>query len=82
MTRTRRVPLEPAGGVRERPPVLATAVSGQAKHNHVYSRASNAGGAIWDRLTLVATETTWWFRLLDGRFGRARNALTANPLVV
>ena len=41
----------PTGGVRERPPVLAsTAASGQAKHHPVYPGASTVRGAIWDRL--------------------------------
>ena len=46
----RRARREPPGGVRERPPVLATAASGQAKHHPVYPGASTVRGAIWDRL--------------------------------
>ena len=41
---------EPSGGVRERPPVLATAASGQAKHHPVYPGTRTVRGAIWDRL--------------------------------
>ena len=41
---------EPLRGVRERPPVLATAASGQAKHHPVYPGAITVRGAIWDRL--------------------------------
>ena len=46
----RRVPREAPGGVRERPPVLATAASGQAKHHPVYPGASTVRGVIGDRL--------------------------------
>ena len=43
--------LQEACAVRERPPVLATAASGQAKHHPVYPGASTVRGVIWDRLT-------------------------------
>ena len=46
----RRARREPLRGVRERPPVLATAASGQAKHHPVYPGASTVRGAIGDRL--------------------------------
>ena len=46
----RRVPREAPGGVRERPPVLATAASRQAKHHTVYPGTRTVRGAIWDRL--------------------------------
>ena len=46
----RRVPREAPEGVRERPPVLATAASRQAKHHPVYPGASTVRGAIRDRL--------------------------------
>ena len=46
----RRVPREAPGGVRERPPVLATAASGQAKHHPVYPGTHTLRGAIRDRL--------------------------------
>ena len=36
--------------MRERPPVLATAASGQAKHHPVYPGTRTVRGAIWDRL--------------------------------
>ena len=40
----------PTGGVRERPPVLATAASGQDKYHPVYPGTRTVYGAIWDRL--------------------------------
>ena len=46
----RRVPREAPGGVRERPPVLATAASRQAKHHPVYPGTRTVRGAIRDRL--------------------------------
>ena len=46
----RRVPREAPGGVRERPPVLATAASKQAKHHPVYPGTRTVRGAIRDRL--------------------------------
>ena len=46
----RRARREPLRGVRERPPVLATAASGQAKHHPVYPGASTVRGAIGHRL--------------------------------
>ena len=46
----RRVPREAPGGVRERPPVLATAASRQAKHHPVYPGTHTIRGAIRDRL--------------------------------
>ena len=46
----RRARREPLRGVRERPPVLSTAASRQAKHNPVYPGASTVRGAIGDRL--------------------------------
>ena len=46
----RRVPREAPGGVRERPPVLATAASGQVKHHPVYPGTRTVRGAIRDRL--------------------------------
>ena len=48
----RRVPREAPGGVRlrERPPVLATAASRQAKHHPVYPVTRTVRGAIRDRL--------------------------------
>ena len=44
------VPREAPGGVRERPLVLATAASKQAKHRPVYPGTHTARGAIRDRL--------------------------------
>ena len=46
----RRVPREAPGGVRERPLVLATAASKQAKHHPVYPVTRTVRGAIRDRL--------------------------------
>ena len=46
----RRVPREAPGGVRERPPVLTTAASRQAKHHPVYPGTRTVRGAIRDRL--------------------------------
>ena len=46
----RRVPREAPGGVRERPPVLATAASKQAKHHPVYPGTRTVRGATRDRL--------------------------------
>ena len=46
----RRVPREAPGGVRERPPVIATAASRQAKHHPVYPVTRTVRGAIRDRL--------------------------------
>ena len=46
----RRVPREAPGGVRERPPVLATAASKQAKHHPVYPGTRTVRGAIRNRL--------------------------------
>ena len=46
----RRVPREAPGGVRERPPVLATAASRQAKHHPVYPGTHTVRGDIRDRL--------------------------------
>ena len=40
----------PPGGVRERPPVIATAASRQAKHHPVYPGTRTIRGAIRDRL--------------------------------
>ena len=42
----RRARREPPGGVRERPPVLSTAVSRQSKHHPVYPGSSTVRGAI------------------------------------
>ena len=46
----RRVPREAPGGVRERPPVLTTAASRQAKHHPVYPGTRTVRGATRDRL--------------------------------
>ena len=46
----RRVPREAPGGVRERPPVLTTAASGQAKHHPVYPGTRTVRGAIGDHV--------------------------------
>ena len=45
----RRVPREAPGGVRERPPVLATAASRQAKHHTVYPGTRTVRGATGGR---------------------------------
>ena len=45
----RRARREPPRGVRERPPVLATAASGQAKHHPVYPGTRTVRGAIGGR---------------------------------
>ena len=46
----RRVPREAPGGVRERPPVLTTAASGQAKHHPVYPGTRTVRGGTRDHL--------------------------------
>ena len=46
----RRVPREAPGGVRERPPVLTTAASRQAKHHPVYPGTRTVREATRDRL--------------------------------
>ena len=48
--RVRRVLREAPAGLRERPPVLATAASRQAKHHTVYPGTRTVHGAIRDRL--------------------------------
>ena len=45
----RRVPREAPGGVRERPPVLTTATSRQAKHHPVYPGTCTVRGATGGR---------------------------------
>ena len=45
----RRVPREAPGGVRERPPVLTTAASRQAKHHPVYHGTRTVRGATGGR---------------------------------